>query len=69
MEIFFDPVKSFKNDLQRQLPFERVVDFEWGTAVYSDDKRFAYPEKRVLVMGFLGERVHMYYVLRKFKMA
>ncbi|EKD78013.1 MAG: hypothetical protein ACD_42C00081G0001, partial [uncultured bacterium] len=59
MEIFFDMAKSLKNVAERQLSFDRAADFEWQTAVLFEDKRFAYPELRLIATGFLGERLHV----------
>lgn len=33
MLIDFDPVKSARNAEARHLPFERIEDFDWETAV------------------------------------
>lgn len=35
MIIDFDPKKSNKNASDRGLPFHRVVDFDWETAIYT----------------------------------
>ncbi|MCX7125425.1 MAG: BrnT family toxin [Gammaproteobacteria bacterium] len=59
MEIVFDRAKSFRNLLQRQLPFERAIDFDWETARPFEDTRFSYPEKRILATGFLDSRLHI----------
>jgi uncharacterized protein len=58
MKIEFDPIKSDKNADERQLPFERVVDFEWSTARVNIDDRFRYPEPRYSAFGFIGRRLH-----------
>lgn len=58
MEIVFDPKKSLKNEVERQLPFEKVSEFVWGTAVIFEDKRFPYPEERFFALGFLNYRIH-----------
>ena len=59
MEIFFDPAKSLKNEAERQLPFDKAIDFDWDTAISWDDDRFKYPERRILSIGFLGTRLHL----------
>lgn len=59
MEISFDPRKSAKNARERHLPFEKVIEFEWDTAAYREDKRFNYPEQRILASGFLERRLHI----------
>lgn len=58
MEIFFDPAKSLKNELERQLSFERANEFDWETAVIFEDKRFNYSEPRFVALGFLNHRIH-----------
>ena len=59
MEISFDSRKSAKNARERNLPFEKVVEFEWETAIHWEDRRFDYPEQRILAMGFLDERLYV----------
>jgi uncharacterized protein len=45
MRIEFDPNKSQKNARERELPFEEVSNFDWETALYSEDTRHTYPEQ------------------------
>ncbi len=59
MKIDFDPVKSDKNNLERGLPFEKVADFDWETAIYKEDVRNEYPEQRFIATGYLGNRLHI----------
>lgn len=59
MKIDFDPEKSNKNNRDRGLPFDRAADFDWETALYSEDIRHAYPERRFVAMGYLEERLHV----------
>lgn len=59
MDISFDPVKSELNARERGLPFERVVEFDFDTAVIWPDVRFAYPEPRFIATGMMGARVHV----------
>jgi len=59
MRITFDPAKNAKNILERGLPFERVADLAWDTAVSVEDTRKDYGERRIRVTGFLGERLHV----------
>jgi uncharacterized protein len=59
LKIEFDPAKSSKNVLERGLPFEWAVEFDWETAFYWEDDRQAYPERRFVALGFLGERLHV----------
>jgi uncharacterized protein len=58
MKIEFDPSKSAANEAKRGLGFERTGEFDWGGAVYYEDKRFAYPERRFATLGYIGERLH-----------
>lgn len=55
----FDPVKSERNARERGLPFDRVADFRWEGAVLSEDVRYAYPERRFVALGYLGDRLHV----------
>ncbi len=59
MKIEFGPKKSDKNDHDRFLPFERACEFDWATALYFEDIRKPYPEKRFVAMGYLGLRLHI----------
>lgn len=59
MKIDFDPEKSKKNARDRDLPFELAVEFDWETAIYAEDVRNPYPERRFVAMGYLGERLHV----------
>jgi uncharacterized DUF497 family protein len=59
MQIDFDHEKSLKNEKDRDLPFSKVTDFEWETAIYSEDDRKVYPERRFIALGYLQERLHV----------
>jgi uncharacterized protein len=59
MKIDFDIKKSEKNMHERNLPFEHAIDFDWGTALYLEDDRKNYPERRFIAIGYLGERLHV----------
>ncbi len=59
MKIDFDAEKSHKNSRDRGLPFDRALDFDWETALYSEDIRYPYPERRFVAIGYLQERVHV----------
>jgi len=59
MDITFDTQKSEKNRITRNLPFELVSDFEWELAVFAEDTRFTYPEKRFIGIGYLYKRLHV----------
>jgi uncharacterized DUF497 family protein len=59
MRITFDPAKNARNVAERGLPFERVADLEWETAVYEEDTRRDYGERRIRVLARLDERLHV----------
>ena len=44
---------------ERGLSFERVAEFEFSTALMSQDTRKAYPEVRIVAVGFLDQRLHV----------
>ena len=59
MHIEFDQAKSQANTAERGLGFERVAEFDFGTAVVYQDTRKPYPEVRFVATGFLGQRLHV----------
>ena len=59
MEISFDPAKNARNIAERGLSFERVADFDFGTAKIREDVRKAYPERRFVAVGWLDARLHV----------
>ena len=59
MEITFDADKNAKNIRERGLSFERVMEFDFETAVIEQDARKAYPEDRYIAAGFLDGRLHV----------
>jgi len=58
MAITFDPAKNARNIAERGLPFERVADLDWETAVVIEDVRRDYGEPRLRVMARLDGRLH-----------
>lgn len=58
MEISFDPAKNALNIELRGLSFERVADFEFESALFSQDLRQDYGEVRVRALGWLDKRIH-----------
>jgi uncharacterized DUF497 family protein len=52
-----DPAKSERNARSRGLSFELVAGFDWETAVYREDSRRAYPERRIVALGSVGPRL------------
>jgi uncharacterized DUF497 family protein len=58
VEITFDPRKSERNLLERGIRFERVSEFEFGTAFYVPDTRKDYGEPRMRAIGFIEDTLH-----------
>lgn len=59
MKIEFDPNKSKINERNRALPFDKAADFDWETALYVEDDRKLYPERRFVAVGYLSKRLHV----------
>lgn len=59
MKIEFDPAKNERNIRERGLPFDRVADFDWETAVLDEDTRFPYPERRFVALGYVDGRLYV----------
>lgn len=59
MIIDFDPNKSDRNEQERGLPFTTVERFDWDGALFSEDTRREYPERRFIGLGKIGKRVHV----------
>jgi len=60
MRIEYDEVKNKRNINERHLPFARVVDFDFASAIIIQDIRYEYPEPRFVATGYLRERLHVY---------
>src|SRR5208283_3827983 len=54
MRVTFDPAQNARTIAERALSFERVMDFDWETAVAVEDDRKDYGERRLRVMALLG---------------
>ncbi|GAB2788259.1 BrnT family toxin [Halomonas shantousis] len=59
MRIDFDPDKSARNERERGLPFTAAEHFDWEEALYTEDTRHDYPERRFVALGRIGQRVHV----------
>lgn len=59
INIEFDSEKSTRNESQRGLPFELVKTFVWETAVFFEDNRNDYCERRIVALGFIELRLHV----------
>jgi uncharacterized protein len=58
VEIQYDPKKSARNIAKRGLSFDRVREFDFGTARILEDDRVDYGETRWRAFGLLGGRLH-----------
>ena len=58
MQITFDPAKNVLNIELRGLSFEQAADFEFETALFSQDLRHDYGEVRMRALGWLDKRMH-----------
>ena len=59
MKIDFDPEKSNKNIRERGLSFSSASEFDWENALYMEDDRKLYSERRYIAMGYLNSRLHV----------
>ena len=59
MEITYDLTKNAKNISERDLPFSKVADFQWDSAIFTEDVRKDYPESRFIAVGYLDDRLHV----------
>lgn len=59
MEVSYDPAKNARNIAERDLSFDRVVDFDFETAKIHEDIRKPYPEPRFVAIGWLDARLHV----------
>ena len=59
MRISFDPNKSSKNAIERGLPFDVVIEFDFSSALFTKDERRAYAETRYVALGLLHGRLHV----------
>jgi uncharacterized DUF497 family protein len=59
MLITFDPFKNDRNIVERGLAFELVAALEWENAVSVEDTRKDYGERRLRVLAYLGNRLHV----------
>ena len=59
MRIEFDAAKNAANIRVRGLSFEKVVDFDWDSALVVEDRRRDYGERRFRALGYLHDRLHV----------
>ena len=55
----FDPAKNTRNIQLRDMDFKKVADFDWSTAVISEDMRKDYSERRYQAVGFVEDHLCM----------
>ena len=58
MKIEYDPVKNERNIVERALSFDRVVKFDFVTALYVIDDRRDYGETRYRSLGYIENRLY-----------
>jgi uncharacterized DUF497 family protein len=58
VDITFDPAKNERNVAERGLPFSRVDQLDWSSALISEDVRKEYGERRFRVLGLIEGRLH-----------
>jgi uncharacterized protein len=59
VEISFDPAKNLRNIRERNLPFERAIDFDFQSAILTIDSRRDYGETRYVAVGYFDGRLHV----------
>ena len=59
MLIDFDLEKNATNLRERGLSFDQVADFDFDTALVTEDMRKTYPEVRYVAVGRLTGRLHV----------
>lgn len=59
MDITYDEDKNKRNIEERGLPFDRIADFDFETALYAVDERHEYGETRIVAIGRLEGRLHV----------
>lgn len=59
MKIVYHAAKNSWNVTNRQLSFDRAIDFQWQNAMITEDLRHPYPERRFVAVGYLDGRLHV----------
>jgi len=69
VEITFDPQKSERNREERGFGFEIAAAFDFASAIYAEDKRRDYGERRMRAIGRIGAAVYaMVFTVRDSKL-
>jgi len=55
----WDEDKRTGNLAKHGVDFATIVAFEWDTALTAEDDRRDYGERRLVSVGFIGERLHV----------
>lgn len=58
-DIDYDRAKNAANIRDRQLSFDRVRDFDFGSAIISIDDGCDYGEIRYVAISYVGTRLHV----------
>lgn len=58
MDFSFDPAKDARNVALRGLSFARAAEFDWDTALITEDRRADYGERRFQALGYIAGRLH-----------
>ena len=59
VDVSFDAAKNARNIATRGISFERVLAFEWDSALIVSDSRRDYGESRFQAFGLIAERLHV----------
>ena len=59
MRLTYDRVKNERNIAERGLSFDLAAEFDWSSALITEDTRQPYPEHRYQALGWIGEHLHM----------
>lgn len=59
MRFTHDPAKNERNIAEHGLSFDLAREFEWNTALITEDTRKTHPERRYQALGLITDRLHM----------
>lgn len=59
MKIEWDKSKNQANIIKHGVSFESIVGFEWDVAIFQEDTRKNYGEKRQASQSFIDGRLHV----------
>jgi uncharacterized DUF497 family protein len=58
VEITFDPRKSERNRIERGFGFESAAEFDFASAIYTEDRRRDYGETRIRALGRIEDLLY-----------